>query len=244
MKEQVTALGRKWGYLLAARPEPGASPARSHSSSYMLNSCLKPPELAYTHRFYLALRVAARTGVEPESGICAALGSSTGFPIATYRQFPAQVQKEVFENPDRYVLGGRSGLHQSAPRPQITVGALFILLRVRELCGAGRREESGGIGESLDCLLQCSDGRAAPFTSFGSFNRTQSCARTTQHAGPAIQARVPQNADRKGPRCSTQRASFASPHAERDVLSGVTRDGEVDAFISGPAACVGGVPLM
>jgi hypothetical protein len=26
----------------------------------------------------------------------------------------------------------------------------------------------GGIGESLDCLLQCSDGRAAPFTSFGS----------------------------------------------------------------------------
>jgi len=40
------------------------------------------------------------------------------------------------------------------------------LLRVKELCGAGRRDESDGIGESLDCLLQCSDARAAPFTSF------------------------------------------------------------------------------
>jgi hypothetical protein len=59
----------------------------------------------------------------------------------------------------------------------------FILLRVRELCGAGRRDESGGIGESLGCLLQCSDGRAAPFTSFRSFNRTQSRARSTRHAG-------------------------------------------------------------
>jgi hypothetical protein len=39
---------------------------------------------------------------------------------------------------------------------------------------SANRDESGGIGESLDCLLQCSDGRAAPFTSFGSFNRTQS----------------------------------------------------------------------
>ncbi len=45
-------------------------------------------------------------------------------------------------------------------------------------------------------------------------------------------------------RRSTQRAGFASPHAERDVLSGVTRDGEVDPFIAGRAACVGGVPLM
>ena len=54
--------------------------------------------------------------------------------------------------------------------------------------------------------------------------------------GPVIQARVSQKAYRKGPRYLTQRASFASPHAERDVLSGVTRDGEVSAFISGPAA--------
>jgi hypothetical protein len=61
----------------------------------------------------------------------------------------------------------------------------FILLRVRELCGAGKRDESGSIGESLDCLLQCSDGRAAPFTSFGSFDRTRSCARTAPHAGQA-----------------------------------------------------------
>jgi hypothetical protein len=58
-----------------------------------------------------------------------------------------------------------------------------------------------------------------------------------------LQARVSQKAYRKGPRCLTQRASFASPHAERDVLSGVTGDRELNAFISGPAAFVGGVPL-
>ena len=42
---------------------------------------------------------------------------------------------------------------------------------------------------------------------------------------------------------ATQRAGIAPPHAEGDGLSGVTRDGETSAFISGPAACVGGVPL-
>ena len=47
----------------------------------------------------------------------------------------------------------------------------------------------------------------------------------------------------KGRRCSTQRAGIALPHAEGDVLSGVTRKGEVNAFISGPAGFVGGVPL-
>ena len=47
----------------------------------------------------------------------------------------------------------------------------------------------------------------------------------------------------KGRRCLTQRAGIASPHAEGDVLSGVARGGEVNAFISGPAAFVG-VPLM
>jgi hypothetical protein len=51
---------------------------------------------------------------------------------------------------------------------------------------------------------------------------------------PGIQAR---------PRCSTQRAGIAPPHAEGDGLSGVIRDGEVNAFISGPAAFVGGMPL-
>jgi hypothetical protein len=55
---------------------------------------------------------------------------------------------------------------------------------------SANRDESGGIGESLDCLLQCSDGGAALFTSFSSFNRTQSCARTTQHAGQASKARI------------------------------------------------------
>jgi hypothetical protein len=99
------------------------------------------------------------------------------------------------------------------------------------------------VANQLDCLLLRSNGRAAAFTSFGSFNRTQSCARSTRHAGPAIQARVSQKAHRKWPRYLTQRASFASPHAEGDVLSGVTSDGEVGAFISGPTAFVGGVPV-
>ena len=59
--------------------------------------------------------------------------------------------------------------------------------------------------------------------------------------------RQPESSQRptaKGPRCSTQRAGIAPPHAEGDGLSGVTRDGEANAFISGPAAFVGGVPLM
>jgi len=47
----------------------------------------------------------------------------------------------------------------------------------------------------------------------------------------------------QAPQYSTQRAGIALPHAEGDVLSGVTRDGEVNAFISGPAGVVGGVPL-
>src|SRR4029077_14171951 len=59
---------------------------------------------------------------------------------------------------------------------------------------------------------------------------------------PTAQAGEPQNADRKGPRCSTQRAGIAPPHAEGDGLSGATSDGEF-GFISGPAAFVGGVPL-
>ena len=44
-------------------------------------------------------------------------------------------------------------------------------------------------------------------------------------------------------RCSTQRAGIAPPHAEGDGLSGVASDGESHAFISGPAAFVGGMPL-
>src|SRR6266480_3861829 len=44
----------------------------------------------------------------------------------------------------------------------------------------------------------CSDGRAAPFTSFGSVDRTRSCTRTTQHAGQGIQARIVTKADRAG----------------------------------------------
>ncbi len=47
----------------------------------------------------------------------------------------------------------------------------------------------------------------------------------------------------QAPRCSTQRAGIAPPHAEGDGLSGATSDRETFAFISGPAGVVGGVPL-
>jgi hypothetical protein len=47
---------------------------------------------------------------------------------------------------------------------------------------------------------------------------------------------------RISPRCSTQRAGIAPPHAAGEGLSGATSDGEF-GFISGPAAFVGGVPL-
>ena len=96
---------------------------------------------------------------------------------------------------------------------------------------------------ACSCVLQRSNDRAAAFRSFGCFNQTQSCARSTQHAGPDIQARVSQKAYRKGARCLTQRAGIASPHAAGDGLSGVTSDGETFAFISVPAGVVGGVPL-
>ena len=54
-----------------------------------------------------------------------------------------------------------------------------------------------------------------------------------RHKAPTAQA----------PRCSTQRAGIAPPHAAGDGLSGVTSDRETFAFISGPAGVVGGVPL-
>jgi hypothetical protein len=41
----------------------------------------------------------------------------------------------------------------------------------------------------------------------------------------------------------TQRAGAAPPHAEGDGLSGVTGDRDASAFISVPAAFVGGVPV-
>jgi hypothetical protein len=98
------------------------------------------------------------------------------------------------------------------------------------------------VANRLDCLLQRSNGRAAPFTSFGSLierNRALDYAAR----GPVIQARVSQKAYRKDPRCLIQRAGFASPHAAGDGLSGVISDGEAFAFISGPAGVVGGVPV-
>jgi hypothetical protein len=52
-----------------------------------------------------------------------------------------------------------------------------------------------------------------------------------------------QSADGAGLRCSTQRAGIAPPHAEGEGSSGATSDRESNAFISGPAGFVGGVPL-
>jgi hypothetical protein len=59
------------------------------------------------------------------------------------------------------------------------------------------------------------------------------------HLGPDRNKAPPAQA----PRRSTQRAGIVPPHAEGDGLSGVTSDRELNAFISGPAALVGGVPL-
>jgi len=58
-----------------------------------------------------------------------------------------------------------------------------------------------------------------------------------------LQARIVKKRFPAGPRCSTQRAGTAPPHAEGDELSGVTNDWETFAFISAPAGVVGGVPL-
>ena len=58
-----------------------------------------------------------------------------------------------------------------------------------------------------------------------------------------LQARIVKKRFPAGPRCSTQRARTAPPHAEGDELSGVTSDRETFAFISAPAGVVGGVPL-
>jgi hypothetical protein len=58
-----------------------------------------------------------------------------------------------------------------------------------------------------------------------------------------LQARIGHKApSAQAPRCSTQRAGIAPPHAAGQGLSGATSDGEF-GFISGPAAFVGGVPL-
>ena len=97
----------------------------------------------------------------------------------------------------------------------------------------------------LDCLLQRSNSHAARRSHrsvpFIQRNRALEVRGTrAQPSRPAYHKRP----TAKGRRCLTQRAGIASPHAEGDVLSGVARDGEVNAFISEPTAFVGGVPLM
>src|SRR4029450_4882858 len=47
----------------------------------------------------------------------------------------------------------------------------------------------------------------------------------------------------RAPRCSTQRAGVAPPHAEGDGSSGVTSGRESNAFISVPAGGTGSGPL-
>ena len=62
--------------------------------------------------------------------------------------------------------------------------------------------------------------------------------------GRASEPASSQSADGAGPpRCPTQRAGIAPPHAEGDGLSGVASDRESNAFISVPASFVGGVPV-
>ncbi len=86
---------------------------------------------------------------------------------------------------------------------------------------------------------------AAPFRSFGSVDPERDRALELRSTpARASKPRKSQSADGAGPpRCSTQRAGIAPPHAEGDGLSGVTSDGETFAFISVPAGVVGGVPL-
>ena len=50
-----------------------------------------------------------------------------------------------------------------------------------------------------------------------------------RHPGPQVTKR------REGPRCSTQRAGIAPPHAEGDGLSGVTGDDGLSGVTSVPA---------
>ena len=85
---------------------------------------------------------------------------------------------------------------------------------------------------------------AATFPSFGSVDRTRIvrsnyAARRPGHLGPDRH----KGRQLRPPRCSTQRAGIAPPHAEGDGSSGATFDGETFAFICGPAGVVGGVPL-
>ena len=64
-----------------------------------------------------------------------------------------------------------------------------------------------------------------------------------QHAGEASKPASHRAPTAHVPRCSTQRAGIAPPHAEGDGLSGVASDGELYGFISVPVSFVGGVPV-
>ena len=64
-----------------------------------------------------------------------------------------------------------------------------------------------------------------------------------QHAGQASKPASHQAPTAQAPRCSTQRAGMAPPHAEGEGLSGVASDRELYGFISVPASFVGGVPV-
>ena len=74
---------------------------------------------------------------------------------------------------------------------------------------------------------------AGRFTRFGSALRKQRCL-----VSPPL--RLELQCEGRHP----QRAGIALPHAEGEELSGATSDRETFAFISGPTAFVGGVPLM
>ena len=62
--------------------------------------------------------------------------------------------------------------------------------------------------------------------------------------GPGIQARAVTSADGAGlPRCSTQRAGIAPPHAAGDGLSGVTGDEGLSGATGVPVALPDGLPV-
>ena len=71
-------------------------------------------------------------------------------------------------------------------------------------------------------------------------NRELELRQYARHASGPHRHEAPDDA---GPQCLTQRAGTAPLHAEGDGLSGVTSDGELLAFISARASCVGGVPV-
>jgi hypothetical protein len=124
----------------------------------------------------------------------------------------------------------------SSPRREKIIEVINHAAFVEQLCFSGNKGSTPGASKTLQplrCgLISISVIPPAPRL-FRPQTRRPGIRGPHRHKAPTVQA----------PRCSTQRAGMASPHAEGDGLSGVTSDGETFAFISGPAGVVGGVPV-